>query len=413
MLGPGKAEATEELCNQYFEAAVNATGIVHPRDILLARVSQARASLANWPSIRLPSNTFRLPTCEACVHWDGNAISVTRTSLLNLSGVYGLRGGREVYIPDPGRKYIDAIRIRWLDQILRWARPPPLNVSIFTANNSWCVLPDGSRAVAVESSASPDGSLAQSVLLPLEPKQWEQPLRGRGRGRRLADWQPPFSFPPRLRCRWRGSHSGDALLQSWTTRGRRSCLQNETDRQCVVNQGLRGVKWDEPVMQVRDGTISFGGNLAQLFAPPGQRGASDDDVFADGCVLAIDGNSYASIFGDALARGKLVVRVGGYRREPASSADLSPGAAGERLSYYQWFEPLLVSGRHYVQTTVDELPETVRRVQHMPLQKQRRIAKAAHEAASWLFSLRGRRCYNLLALTHVPKPYECDLGLVR
>ena len=143
------------------------------------------------------------------------------------------------------------------------------------------------------------------------------------------------------------------------------------------------------------------GSFADVFAPVGRRDG-DADVFGHGCVLAIDGHSYASIFGDALTRGRVVVRVGGFKQAP------NPELGGSRVSYFQWFEPLLVDGVHYVRATVDTLRDTVHQVHAMRPAEQRRIAKRAHEAAGWLFSLQGRRCYSLLALAHTPRPYTCD-----
>ena len=174
-----------ETCDNYFKAAVNATGIVHPLPMLQAQAEKAMALLGRPSQIHLPDG-LKLPTCEACVHWNGRSARVKRTSTLKIDGVWGLRGGRRVWISDPGRKFVDEIRIKWLIQLLQWVQPSPLNLSIFTADASWCVLPDGHQAVAVESGASPDGALAGSMLLPLERKLWEEQLEVRSASPKTA-----------------------------------------------------------------------------------------------------------------------------------------------------------------------------------------------------------------------------------
>ena len=331
----------------------------------------------------------------------------TRTSKLDLSGAHVLHDGVIQWKPGK-RDYMDEIRLQWLQQIAARAKPLPFNVSVFTADTGWCAQPSGLQALTVESGASPEGAVAGSLLLPLEEKHWEQPYDAVHKAN-SQPWQDEFfaeDWIP-MTCRWRGSKSGQAHVQHLTTLGRESCMHNQTDRACVVGKRLRGVRFTRPVAKgKKNRVVEIRGqfNIMDMFAKPGMR-STDEEIFEGGCVLAIDGNSYASIFGDALTRGLLVVRVGGYQR-PASHHGHARSAAS-RVSFYQWFEPLLVSGVHYVRTSVDDLERTVARVYEMPSEEQWRIAKRAYKAASFLFSARGRQCYSTLAFSYMPRPYTC------
>ena len=72
------------------------------------------------------------------------------------------------------------------------------------------------------------------------------------------------------------------------------------------------------------------------------------------CSLALDGHSYASVFAPALLQAQAVVRVGGYN----AGAPLGQ----RRASWFQWFEPLLVEGLHYIRTDLDGLTKTLDRL---------------------------------------------------
>ncbi len=108
------------------------------------------------------------------------------------------------------------------------------------------------------------------------------------------------------------------------------------------------------------------------------------------CLLAVDGNSFPSNFAYGLLRSQAMLRVGGF------NADL-PTAAQRRRSSYQWFEQLLVPGRHYLRADLDDLEATLRTLPDKSTLEA--IAHAGRAAALDLFSAKSTQCYATLSMS--------------
>eukprot|EP00756_Hemistasia_phaeocysticola_P052959 Hpha_TRINITY_DN28292_c0_g1::TRINITY_DN28292_c0_g1_i1::g.116772::m.116772 len=129
-----------------------------------------------------------------------------------------------------------------------------------------------------------------------------------------ARWRDQRSVPFRNRRQgavWRGQRSGHRdLHHAWGVSG------NKTMREIVVDSGALNASFDKIAMK---------------------------ELLSHQAVVALDGFSFSSIMKPALMSGAAVLRVGG-----------AGGLAEKRMSAYEWFEPFLVDGRHYIQVGVDE-----------------------------------------------------------
>ena len=160
---------------------------------------------------------------------------------------------------------------------------------------------------------------------------------------------------------WRGSPTGYAPEHGTNLGLRRDvCSAKETDRQCLVRLAA-ALPLD----------AAFGTNAT---------------LFDHECIAAVNGNTWASVFKPALLRGRQVLRVGG-----ASAAD-------GWVSSYEWFEPYLVDGVHYVRTDFDRLGDGLRRMTALPDGDKRRMRRLARRAAEGLFSDDGLRCATVVAV---------------
>ena len=285
--------------------------------------------------------------CEAGIDWNGDGLSVHRMPVAEVqksSGMFGvfrrqfdrwlgIRNSESVRPP----KFIHESVVQNLKTLLELTKAPPFRGHLYTADNSMC-HPLVDRLV--EHSQSP--FIRDTILLPIHNNQMKY----------IQNWTAPFARRIHNRtCAWHGSRTGYATLQSKYNFNRTSCPNHLSDRQCVVRLGLSNV--------------SFGVHSAY----------KNYD-----CMLAIDGNTFASSFKTSLHLGQLVVRVGGF-------------ANGQRVSSYEWFEPFLKANYHYIQTDIDHLPTTLEKVRNMPTDKMQAIACNGQRAFSALVNETSVRCY--------------------
>ena len=208
---------------------------------------------------------------------------------------------------------------------------------------------------SVVSSVAGDESLPP-LLLPIHGNQVLRYLKQRAK-RPVARKQNTSAA-----CVWHGSKTGHAKYQS-AHASRSTCAASETDRQCVVK-------------------LAAGALSGQLEASFDKSAA----IFEAPCILAVDGNSYAGLFKDTLLQGSLALRVGGHVHGGRPAGSASP---------YEWYEPLLVDGTHYLRTEIDGLQNTLAALP--PSADLKRIAAKGRNAALALFDERAFACYNLLA----------------
>ena len=97
-------------------------------------------------------------------------------------------------------------------------------------------------------------------------------------------------------------------------------------------------------------------------------------------MLSIDGNTWASNFRTSLHKGQLVVRVGGFFNKT-------------RWSSYEWFEPFLRPNYHFIQTSIDNLQDTLKRVKTMPISHLQAIASNGQNAFEALSNKTSISCY--------------------
>lgn len=183
-------------------------------------------------------------------------------------------------------------------------------------------------------------------------------------------------------CYWRGGPSGHTWWQSFHHEGRTACSRNETDRQCVLGLGsLEGLL-----------NTSFGKHPNIIQNP---RAGQLTDV--PGCILAMDGYGFAGIFSFSLLQGSLTVRVGGYKH------DASPAVF--RRGDFAWYEPLLVEGKHYFRTDIDDMRTTIPKLFHLSSDARAAVALNGLRAARDLFSRRSIDCYVTLAAKNFVEYY--------
>ena len=234
------------------------------------------------------------------------------------------------------RGYVHPLVVSNLRELLQRISPRAFRGTLYTPDNSMCVPRHHSL---VEHSQSP---LKETTLLPIHANQMAFVRAKTQLARRKLTTKG---------CAWYGSNTGHAEIQHTLNVNRTRCKSHMNDRSCVVAMGLPNV--------------SFGNSV--------RYGSFD-------CMLAIDGNSYAGSFKTSLAKGQLVVRVGGFRNH-------------QRLSSYEWFEPYLRDREHYIQTTIDNLRATLREIEDMPLAELQRIAENGHRAFVALVNNRSIACH--------------------
>ena len=143
------------------------------------------------------------------------------------------------------------------------------------------------------------------------------------------------------------------------------CKSYETDRQCVVR--LRPAMLDARI-------------------------GKSYRYWQHNCIVALDGNTWASSSKPTLIHEKLWLRVGGF-----------DAASCSRVSYYEWFEPMLKAGVHYIQTTIDGLEGTLEDIEAMDEDKLLQIAQRGHRAFMAIANETSLACYAKLELQRVQR----------
>ena len=353
--------------------------------LLLAHASQAA------PSVRAPRFELSSESCSARMKQlteahqlrDFNDILAERLDLArkekaprydepDCEAVLFAHGG-ELHVYDPSGmvhvSFVHAFRIAQLQEIVRALPADEVQfvAGIFTSDNGGCAIPrvlGGQADVEVghvlDALSGPTRSSAP-LMVPMHTNQ-------------ALDYLEDLMAKPRQqkqkfdRCTWHGSPTGYGDVQAKYDANRTSCEDTESDRECVVRLAA---EWGM-------GGIDF---------------ETSDDIFQEPCLLAIDGNSYSGLFKEGLMQENLMVRVGGY----AASA----AGAEKHSSTYEWYEPLLSEGIHYLRTDIDHLHERLQSLPGRTEQHRFALEKIAHqgsEAARELFQRESILCGALLAI---------------
>ena len=227
----------------------------------------------------------------------------------------------------------------------------PFEANLHTSDLPFCNMATKDLPHVVHSAMAPEWNISSSLFLPVYKDIFEQV---KGFKPKENEWKP------KTRCHWRGSHTGFGQVQSICTRGRTICNANETDRHCVVRT-----------------------EFAKLDAHFGK----SEDYWKQNCIAALDGNSWPSSFKTSLFREKLVLRVGGFN-----------ASDGTWLSHYEWFEPMLKAGVHYMQSTIDGLEATLETIDSMDEEELQQIAKRGKRAFTAITNETSLMCYGKLEL---------------
>ena len=264
---------TPEICAAHFDHLTTAHGIVHPSRALrqLQKAGRAGENVAIFASALREGLILE---CEACVRWDGTKLQARqRTPYLVHSDV-----------------------LRRLEALLIAASAPPFSTYVNTRDNAFCHVAGQLADHVTGHGFSPPALLRAQTLLPLHLNQLEWIIMPNA----TQPDQQPHVWPAFDGCFWRGGNTGWHRVQSEFNANRTTCLQSQTDRQCVVNLMCR--KRNCPATAADRQTIE-----------------------RSQCMLAVDGNSYATLFSRIMLAGRLAVRVGGWH-----------AATQRRLSSFEW-----------------------------------------------------------------------------
>lgn len=79
---------------------------------------------------------------------------------------------------------------------------------------------------------------------------------------------------------------------------------------------------------------------------------------------------------------------------------------GKRYSSYEWFEPFLKNGIHYIRTSIDDLNSTISKIQSLREDEIHRISKLGHMAFKALYNKTTLQCYARLTITNQHRRYN-------
>lgn len=256
---------TSEGCAAHFNGLVRRHGIVHPHDAL-GRLKRAAAHDGGRGEAAFTSAVERglVLECEACVNWDGERLQIKERTQATHPDFFG--------------------RLRHL---LAEAAAPPLRAYVNTRDNGFCHVARAPASRVLTSGASPTELAPAETLLPLHANQFEWIDN-------VATVTSAQAWPSFAGCAWRGGRTGWHALQSEFSRNRTKCHVTQTDRQCVV-------------ARTRNAAFMCKKRVCPV------RTQEDHGFLRDTqCILAVDGNTYATIFSRTMLAGRLAVRIGGW-----------------------------------------------------------------------------------------------------
>ena len=262
----------------------------------------------------------------------------------------------------PDQKWVHPPIIDMIESFANWSGLEPFEFDEHTHDGGACVS-SKDRPIVLHSEPPPEWNM-ETVLWPIYGIMYTQ----------IPKWlqNPPDGaddpWKSKTQCIWRGAATGGAGSQAACNRGRNSCKTKETDRQCLLR--LKPGKLD----------AAFG---------------KAADYWRHNCIVSVDGNTWASSLKPSLVHGKLALRVGGFN---ASSRT--------RLSYYEWYEPMLKAGVHYIQTTIDDLEATIEDIDVMDEDELQQIAVRGQQAFLAISNETSLACYGKLELQRVHKKMQ-------
>ena len=271
---------TPDSCATHFDHLTTAHGIVHPSRALrqLQKAGHAGKNDATFASAVRQGLVLE---CEACVRWDGAKLQARQRTL----------------------SVVHSDVLRRMEAVLLAASAPPFSAYVNTRDNAFCHVAGQIADHVAGHGFSPPALLRAQTLLPLQLDQLEWIIIPNT----TKPGQQPQRWPVFDGCFWRGGNTGWHKIQSAFNVNRTTCLQTQTDRQCVVNRHMPKA------------------NLMCRKRKCPATAADRQTIERSQCMLAVDGNSYATIFSRIMLAGRLAVRVGGW-----------DALTQRRLSTFEW-----------------------------------------------------------------------------
>ena len=271
---------TSDSCATHFDHLATAHGIVHPSRAL----RQLQKAVRVGQNVAIFASALRhglILECEACIRWDGTKLQARQRT--------------------PSVVHSDVLRR--MEAVLLAASAPPFSTYFNTRDNAFCHVAGQVADHVTGHGFSPPALLRAQTLLPLHLNQLEWIIMP---NTTKLDQQPQM-WPAFDGCLWRGGNTGWHRVQSVFNVNRTTCLQTQTDRQCVVNR-------HKPKASL----------MCRKRKCPATA-ADRQTIERTQCMLAVDGNSYAALFSRIMLAGRLAVRVGGW-----------DAATQRRLSSFEW-----------------------------------------------------------------------------
>ena len=271
---------TPDSCAAHFDHLATAHGIVHPSRALrqLQKAGRVGQNVAIFASALRHGLILE---CEACIRWDGTKLQARQRT--------------------PSVVHSDVLHS--MEAVLLAASAPPFSTYVNTRDNAFCHVAGQLADHVTGHGFSPPALLRAQTLLPLHLNQLEWIIAPNA----TKPNQQPQVWPAFDGCFWRGGNTGWHRVQSAFNANRTKCLLSQTDRQCVVNRHTPKA------------------NLMCRKRKCPATAADRQTIERSQCMLAVDGNSYATLFSRIMLAGRLAVRVGGWH-----------AATQRRLSSFEW-----------------------------------------------------------------------------
>ena len=271
---------TPDSCAAHFDHLATAHGIVHPSRAL----RQLQKAVRVGQNVAIFASALRhglILECEACIRWDGTKLQARQRT--------------------PSVVHSDVLHR--MEAVLLAASAPPFSTYVNTRDNAFCHVAGQLADHVTGHGFSPPALLRAQTLLPLHRNQLEWIITPNA----TKPNQQPQVWPAFDGCFWRGGNTGWHRVQSAFNANRTKCLPSQTDRQCVVNRHTPKA------------------NLMCRKRKCPATAADRQTIERSQCMLAVDGNSYATLFSRIMLAGRLAVRVGGWH-----------AATQRRLSSFEW-----------------------------------------------------------------------------